>query len=270
MWKKIVTVIAVILLVAGIGLFSFPIVSNFIGTQISKGETERFDRRLESVVEDKTFDEALSDGEIDEEGCPVDENGKRKSDTPLIFKPDLDRLYKASKSYNEELKSRQSSLLVDTYSYEQPSLNLRDYGISDGIYGYVSAESIGMKLPVYLGANNSNMSYGAAHLTYTSLPIGGESTNSVLAGHTGYVGRIFFDNLRKLKIGDEIKLRNFWDTLSYRVAETKVCKPEESQDVFLQEGKDILTMITCIGNSEGGFDRYYVICERIKSSKNTE
>ena len=56
-----------------------------------------------------------------------------------------------------------------------------------------------MRLPIYLGANSSNMSYGAAHMSATSLPIGGKNTNAVLAGHTGYIGRIFFDNLRNLK-----------------------------------------------------------------------
>ena len=119
-----------------------------------------------------------------------------------------------------------------------------------------------MRLPIYLGANNANMSYGAAHLTYTSLPIGGDTTNTVLAGHTGYVGRIFFDNLRNLKIGDTVTLHNYWGSLDYRVTETKVCLENETQDVFLKEGKDLLTMITCISDGHGGFNRYYVICER--------
>lgn len=77
----------------------------------------------------------------------------------------------------------------DTYS--QAAVNLEDYGITDGIYGYVTAETINMRLPIYLGANSSNMSYGAAHMSATSLPIGGKNTNAVLAGHTGYIGRIF-------------------------------------------------------------------------------
>ena len=66
------------------------------------------------------------------------------------------------------------------------------------------------------------MSYGAAHMSATSLPIGGKNTNAVLAGHTGYIGRIFFDNLRNLKIGDWVSITNYWDTLNYKVVETKV------------------------------------------------
>lgn len=263
MWKKIVTGVAIVMLVAGIGLFMFPIVSNFIGTQIANSETEKFDSRIDSVVDDGlTYEDAYEQGKVDDEGYLLDENGDRKSDNPVVFKPDLDRLYKDSVEYNENLKTNQSSLLIDDYSYVQPSLDLQSYGINDGIYGYVSAESINMKLPIYLGANDTTMSYGAAHLTYTSLPLGGKSTNTVLAGHTGYIGRIFFDNLRNLKIGDEVKLRNYWDNLTYKVAETKICKPNQSQDIFIKKDRDLLTMITCISNNSGGFDRYYVICER--------
>lgn len=148
----------------------------------------------------------------------------------------------------------------DTYS--QAAVNLEDYGITDGIYGYVTAETINMRLPIYLGANSSNMSYGAAHMNATSLPIGGKNTNAVLAGHTGYIGRIFFDNLRNLKIGDRVSITNYWDTLNYKVVETKVNKPSESGDCYLQKDRDLLTMFTCISDGNGGFDRYYVICER--------
>ncbi len=263
LWRKIVLGVAIVMLIAGIGLFMFPIVSNFVGTQIANSETEKFEDRIENVVdEDITFEDAHEQGKVDDEGYLVDENGDRKSEAPVVFKLDLDKLYKDSVKYNENLKTNQRSLLVDNYAYAQSSLDLSSYGITDGIYGYVFAESINMKLPIYLGANDATMSYGAAHLTYTSLPLGGKNTNTVLAGHTGYIGRIFFDNIRNLKIGDEVKLRNYWNNLTYKVIETKICKPNRSQDIFIKEDKDLLTMITCISDNNGGFDRYYVICER--------
>lgn len=242
----------------------FPVVSNYIGMQISNSETEDFDNRINSILDDSlTFDEAYKKGNIDNDGYLVDEKGNRKSDTPVLFKLDLDRLYNDSVKYNENLKTKQGSLLVDDYAYTQPSLDLQSYGITDGIFGYVSAESINMKLPIYLGANDVTMSYGAAHLTYTSLPLGGESTNTVLAGHTGYIGRTFFDNLCNLNIGDKVSIRTYWNSLTYKVAETKICTPSQSQDIFIDKGKDLLTMITCISNDSGEFDRYYVICERV-------
>ncbi len=262
MVKKILTAVAIIMLIAGLSLLLFPPISNYIGTQIANSEAEKFDYQLEHIIDDGTsYADALKNGRVDNDGY-LNEDGK-KSETPVLFKADLDRLYKDSVDYNERLKASQYDLLRnDTYS--QSALDLSDYGINDYIYGYVTAESINMKLPIYLGASNSNMSYGAAHMSGTSLPIGGESTNIVLAGHTGYIGRIFFDNLRNLNIGDEVTIKNYWSVLKYKVVETKVNKPSESQDVYINDNRDLLTMFTCIEDGYGGFDRYYVICERVK------
>lgn len=262
MVKKLLTVLAILMLVAGLALLLFPPVSNFIGTQIANAEADKFDTQLENIIDDNTtYADALKDGRIDTDGY-LNADGK-KSNAPVLFKADLDRLYKDSVAYNEKLKTSQYELLRND-TYAQSALDLTDYGINDDIYGYVTADTIGMKLPIYLGASNSNMSYGAAHMSATSLPIGGESTNTVLAGHSGYIGRIFFDNLRNLSIGDEVTIKNYWSTLRYKVVETKINKPDESQDVYINDKRDLLTMFTCVNDGNGGFDRYYVICERIK------
>lgn len=261
MAKKLLTALAIIMFVAGLGLLLFPPISNFIGKQIANSEADKFDTRLDNIIDDgSSYNDALNDEKIDENGYLNDGD---KSNSPVLFKADLDRLYKDSVAYNENLKTKQYELLRnDTYS--QAALNLSNYGINDDIYGYVTADTIDMKLPIYLGANNSNMSYGAAHMSATSLPVGGESTNAVLAGHSGYIGRIFFDNLRNLSIGDEVTIKNYWSTLRYKVVETKINKPSQSQDVYINDKRDLLTMFTCIDDGNGGFDRYYVICERVK------
>lgn len=159
MIKKILTGVAIAMLVVGIGLVAFPPISNFIGTQISNGEADGFDTRVEEV-EDGSFEQAVKDGKVDEEGYKIDMDGKRTSKQPVVFKADLDRLFNDSVAYNKKLETNQYEMLRnDTYS--QAAVNLEDYGITDGIYGYVTAETINMRLPIYLGANSSNMSYGA-------------------------------------------------------------------------------------------------------------
>ncbi len=263
MVKKILTAIAIIMLVVGLGFLLFPPISNFIGKMIANSEADRFDSMIENIIDDgSSFQDAHNDGRVDDDGYIISEDGE-KSDTPVLFKVDIDRLYKDSVAYNERLKEHQPEMLSEE-TYVNPSLDLYSYGVQDYIYGYVTADSIDMRLPIYLGANDSTMSYGAAHMSATSLPIGGDSTNTVLAGHTGYIGRIFFDNLRYLNIGDEVKIKNYWTELKYKVVRTEIHAPNESQDVFIEEGKDKLTMITCISDGNGGFDRYYVICEREK------
>lgn len=260
---KILTAVAFVLLFAGIALILFPPVSNYIGGLIANGQADSFDS-MASNIQNGSYEDALKNGEIDGEGYPVDENGNRTSDCPLRYKADIDRLYRDSLAYNEDLKTSQQYKLTNEYAYAVPSLDLRDYGIYDGIYGYVTAPSIDMRLPVYLGANDSAMSYGAAHLTYTSLPAGGESTNTVLAGHTGYIGRIFFDNIRNLQRGDRVSVTVYWGTINYSVREAKVLAPAQSQDIFIKNGEDRLTLVTCISDGNGGFNRYLVICEREK------
>ena len=273
--KLILIIIASILLLAGLALLLFPPVSNYIGKQKARHKTEDYEKTLTYVISEdsdagtgitqKTYADALKAGEVDSEGYAVDkESGKRTSSAPVVFKADLDRLRRDSIAYNEDLKKTQGSKFNGSGDFNGKSaLDLRDYGIYDGVYGYVSAPSIDMLLPIYLGTSDSNMSYGAAHMTFTSLPIGGADTNAVIAGHTGYVGRIFFDNLRSLNIGDKITVRNFWETLTYEVSEKNTFKPNESAAAFIKEGEDLFTMFTCTPSESGDFDRFFVKCRRV-------
>ena len=274
MKKKILIIIAVVLLLAGLGFLLFPPVSNFIGKQIAKGQAEAFDYKISHMitedddggtgVTEKTYAAALEAKQIDRQGYPVNSSGNRTSDKPVVFKADLDRLRRDSIAYNEDLKQSQGSKFSESRDYNSVSaLNLRDYGIYDGIYGYISAPSIDMTLPIYLGTSDENMSYGAAHMTYTSLPLGGRDTNSVAVGHTGYVGRIFFDNIRNFNIGDKIKVRNYWETMTYEVVEMNSFKPYESASAFISEGEDLFTLSTCTPLSDGDYGRFFVKCRRV-------
>lgn len=83
----------------------------------------------------------------------------------LFETPDFERLYMDSIVYNEALKQHQAELLVNEQAYQKPSLDLSSYGIYSGVYGFVSAPSIGMELPIYLGGNDDNMALGVAHIS---------------------------------------------------------------------------------------------------------
>lgn len=274
MKHKALTVISVILVLVGLTLLIAPKISNRVGEQIAHSAIEDF-KALKSQA---TADEPTERKEADEDSTADDNSQKDDSSVvqsdnesvildndesrDLVTTPDFDRLYLDSVTYNENLKKHQAELLVSERSYQKPSLDLSSYGIDSGVYGYVSAPSIGMELPVYLGGNDDNMALGAAHMTYTSLPIGGKSTNCVLSGHSGYIGRIFFDYIPNLSIGDEIIVENYWNTLKYKVIDKQINKSYESAACYITEGKDLLTLITCVSNGRGGFDRFYIIAER--------
>lgn len=259
MKRKILGIVAFLLISLGFILVVFPIVSNYIGVQVAHTTVSDFKNNKTAVYGgEKTTDNS---NEAESNSGNTNEDSEH-SNNKVNYKVDVDRLYKDSVAYNEMLKIKQYDLLHDE-NYRQPSLNLSEYGIPDGVYGYVAAPSIGMELPIYLGASDYNMSFGAAHMTYTSLPIGGKSTNTVLSGHTGYIGRIFFDYINNLEIGDEVVVENYWSKLTYTVKDKRIHKKYQSSDCYISDGKDLLTMLTCVSDGKGGFDRYYVICERL-------
>lgn len=147
MRKKLLTVLVVFLLTAGLELCLFPMMSNIIGEKLAEADILKFEEQVNSKNTETTYLDALQDGEIDDKGYPIDESGERIGDTPLIFKADLDRLYADSVEYNETLKTEQMNLLINSSSYISPDIDLASYGIYSGIYGYISAPSIDMKLP---------------------------------------------------------------------------------------------------------------------------
>ena len=65
-----------------------------------------------------------------------------------------------------------------------------------------------------------------------------------------------------MAIGDEITVENFWNVLTYKVVDRQIHSKDESADCYITDGKDLLTLITCISNGRGGFDRFYLIAER--------
>lgn len=62
--------------------------------------------------------------------------------TTTVNKVDFDRLYSDSAAYNENLKIHQSELLVSEMSYQKSAFNLSSYGISNGVYGYISGQLV--------------------------------------------------------------------------------------------------------------------------------
>ena len=276
-WQKIMVTIAAVILLAGIGFLLFPTVSNFFGQQHANSVIEEFNDSLAHIVPEnadnsgkepdpvvagiksKNHSDAVAAGEIDEEGYVIDDDGNRISGEPIVFEYDLGALYRDSLKYNESLIDHQGT--VDTTDYASAALDMSSYGLSN-FYCWLSAPSIDMYLPVYLGASDAMMSSGAAHLSGTSLPVNQKDTNVAIAGHTAYIGRIFFDNIRRMELGDTVSIHNYWETIDYEVIDYKIVPENDTNDIYIQKDRQLLTLITCIWSGHGDvFDRYIVICE---------
>lgn len=173
------------------------------------------------------------------------------------------QLWKEMTAYNQTIYTQGQAGLSCEYAYQKPSFDLVDYGIPDEVFGVLTIPAMELEMPIYLGATESHMAFGAAHLSQTSLPIGGENTNCVLAGHRGYNGAKYFRFIELLQVGDLVSVTNLWETLNYRVCEIKIIDPTDVDAVLIQPGRELLTLLTCHPYASGGRQRYVVYCERI-------
>ena len=171
-------------------------------------------------------------------------------------------LLTALQEYNRQLYTEKQCNLTDLEACEAPAADLVAYGIEDEIIGVLEIPAMELTMPVYLGASDAHLAAGAAVLGNTSAPIGGDNTNSVIAGHRGWKGADYFRHIDRLQVGDTVTLTNLWETLTYTVVDIQIIQPHEVDKIKIQPSRDLLTLVTCHPYASGGRQRYVVYCER--------
>lgn len=166
------------------------------------------------------------------------------------------------REYNQRIYAEKQSGLVDLEACEAPASDLTAYGIADEIIGVLEIPAMELTMPVYLGASDAHLAAGAAVLGNTSAPIGGVNTNCVIAGHRGWRGADYFRHIDRLQVGDTVKLTNLWEILTYTVTDIEIIQPHEVEKIKIQQGCDLLTLLTCHPYASGGRQRYVVYCEK--------
>ncbi len=256
--KQIVlTSLAAVMLVAGIAIILYPTVTKLI----NGGKTDSLVEDFSDFVADMSFSATFDESEIPTL-AEISSEPIEYGEVNVNFTPEqATRLYRDLYVYNKSLKEEGQFGYGDPFSFSDTSINLYSYGIDTEIIGTISAPSIGLKLPVYLGASEYNMYRGAAQLNRTSMPIGGENTNCVIAAHRGMVDQTMFDNIVYLNVGDEVIITNYWEKLTYKVIDTMIITPDDKDAFYIEEGRDLLTLFTCHPYGQNTH-RYVVICER--------
>lgn len=172
-------------------------------------------------------------------------------------------LLAALQEYNRQLYAEKQCNLTDLEACEEPAADLTTYGIEDEIIGVLEIPAMELTMPVYLGASDAHLAAGAAVLGNTSAPIGGDNTNCVIAGHRGWRGADYFRHIDCLQVGDTVQLTNLWETLTYTVMDIQIIQPHEVDKIKIQQGRDLLTLLTCHPYASGGRQRYVVYCEKL-------
>ncbi len=130
---------------------------------------------------------------------------------------------------------------VDTTEY-----NSLLQATDDGVMGYIEIPKIHVLLPIYHGTSTEVLAKGVGHLPETSLPVGGESTHAVLAGHSGMSSARLFTDLPKLAEGDVFYIHVYDRTLTYTVDQIKTVTPTDTKDLTIVSGQDYVTLVTCV------------------------
>lgn len=239
--KYIVIAIMALVFLFGLGLTLYPVINGLILERRQREQSQAFLAWLEEP-----------ESSIPDSTSPTEDN------SPLA------QLRRDMEAYNADLYCQRQSQFDSREAYEKPSFHLSDYGLEEEVFAVISIPTLELEMPVYLGASPENLALGAAHLTGTSLPIGGENTNCVIAGHRGWRGALYFKQIPSLRPGDDVTITNPWETLTYRVVEKKIIYSSETETLLIQPGRDLLTLFTCDYGADGVKYRYLVICEREK------
>jgi sortase A len=114
-----------------------------------------------------------------------------------------------------------------------------------GVMAVLRVPGLDLELPVYHGVAESVLERGIGHMPTTALPVGGEGTHCVLAGHRGLPDKELFTQLDVLKPGDEFYIDVTGRTLAYRIDDIRVVAPENTEALLPVPGEDYVTLATC-------------------------
>lgn len=200
-----------ILFALGLGVLLYPVFSNFImvGTHAT----------VISEYEDEV--EKLSDDE-------------------------LKKATEKAKEYNET-KVNDELVFTDPFGDGEATIDAGYYNVLDvgETIGSIEIPKIDTELPIYHGVSSDVLDAGIGHLSNSSFPIGGKGTHSILSGHRGLPTAKMFRELDKLELGDQFYIHVLDKVLAYEVVDISIVLPNETNNLKLEEGKDLVTLVTC-------------------------
>lgn len=166
---------------------------------------------------------------------------------------DYSREWEAAWGFNDTLEK--NNLYGDAFGSSEGDITDTEYwkvlnAAGDGIMGYLSIPKINIRLGVYHGTAESVLQTGIGHLDGTKLPIGGESTHSVLAAHRGLPSARLFTDVDQLERGDRFYIHILDEILAYEVDQILPMVDKDDMDTLsealqITEGEDYVTLFTC-------------------------
>ena len=205
--RQIVVFFAVLMILTGAAVFSYPFVSNALANRNASVAVQEYNASVRS-----------------------------------LGREDIDAIKEAAKAYNDQLERVVGKNAQGEGAVQDSYIDLIQLG--DAL-GYITIPKIDVNLPIYEGTGYDVLTHGIGHLSETSYPLGGESTHSALSGHRGLAEAELFTNLDKLEVGDRFYLHVLDEVLAYQVDQVLVVEPDQVEALEIIEGEDLCTLVTC-------------------------
>lgn len=165
------------------------------------------------------------------------------ADVSKIPSEEYEEVLEEAQAYNARLAEQ--GVLWEMTEEERELYNQELNMAGTGVMGYLDISKIGVMLPVYHGTGEEVLQTSIGHIEGSSLPVGGESTHSIMSGHRGLPSARLFTDLDKLVPGDTWTLHILNETLTYEVDQIRIVEPYDLSDLTIDEGKDYCTLVTC-------------------------
>ncbi len=209
MKQRSTNVIVIACIVIGILIFSYPIISNYINSlHQSRAVNVYKEQALESSPEEHQ------------------------------------QLLEEAQEYNKKLQELNRPTYYNGEVQDEKYEKLLSVDKGD-IMGILDIDKIDVQLPIYHGTSEAVLAVGVGHLEGSSLPIGGNGTHTVIAGHRGLPTALLFSELDKLKEGDRFTLDVLGKTLTYEVNQIRIVEPHQIDEIYIDPNQDYCTLVTC-------------------------
>ena len=171
---------------------------------------------------------------------------KYEENVTIKAKDEILKMKEESEKYNQELKDSEKGQVKTPDEVTEKGVSYLNLLNQGDVLGYIKIPKIDVNLPIYHGVSNNILETGIGHMERTSLPTGKTNSHCVLAGHSGLMKSRLFDDIDKLEIGDIFLITVLDETYAYEVDQIKVVEPKETKDIEIVEGKEYVTLLTCV------------------------
>lgn len=208
MKKHGISILLVLILLAGAGLMLYPVVSDYIN-QLSQSKAIQDYNQSADTLNAELYDE----------------------------------MFQNARAFNEKLFQRGSisQLSEDDLQEYWSLMNLKN----DGIIGYVHIPKIKLNLTIGHTVAEEVLRTKAGHLPESSFPIDGENVHAVLSAHRGLPSARLFTDLDEMEVGDTFQIHILNRIFTYQVVDVLIILPEETEYLNIVPGKNYATLMTC-------------------------